>query len=175
MEPVKGGTLAKIPQEAENLLRSLNEEMSVPSWAIRFAASKENVFMVLSGMSDMEQVLDNTSYMKELVPLSENEEKAVLEAAEIIKRDIAIPCTGCSYCTVNCPRNIAIPRYFSLYNTEMLEDKSKGWTPQGGYYERLTLRYGKASDCVRCGQCEKMCPQHLPIREYLKTVAAKFE
>jgi Predicted oxidoreductases of the aldo/keto reductase family len=175
MEPVKGGTLAKIPEEAEKLLNSLNPEMSVPSWAIRFAASKENVFMVLSGMSNMEQLIDNTSYMKDFVPLSDAEEKAVFNVADIINRKIAIPCTGCSYCTVNCPKNISIPKFFSLYNTEMLEDSSKNWTPQGGYYERLTIDFGKASDCVGCGQCEGMCPQHLPIRKYLKMVAEKFE
>ena len=175
MEPVKGGTLSKVPEEAEKLLRGLDRDMSVSSWAIRFAASKENVFMVLSGMSNMEQLLDNTAYMKDFRPLSKDEESTVLKVADIIRKNIAIPCTGCSYCTVNCPKSIAIPQYFSLYNTEMLEDASKSWTPQGGYYERLTLRHGRASDCIRCGQCEKMCPQHLPIRDYLKTVAEKFE
>ena len=175
MEPVKGGTLSKVPEEAEMLLRGLDRDMSVSSWAIRFAASKENVFMVLSGMSNMEQLLDNTAYMKDFRPLSKDEESTVLKVADIIRKNIAIPCTGCSYCTVNCPKSIAIPQYFSLYNTEMLEDASKSWTPQGGYYERLTLTHGRASDCIRCGQCEKMCPQHLPIRDYLKTVAEKFE
>ena len=176
MEPVKGGTLATcVPEEAETLLRSLDSSMSIPSWAVRFAASKENVFMVLSGMSNMEQLLDNTSYMKDFVPLTDDEEAAVLQSAELIGKRISIACTGCSYCTVNCPKNIAIPKYFSLYNNEMLEDSSKQWTPQRGYYERLTLEHGKAGDCFRCGQCEKMCPQHLPIREYLKRVAEKFE
>ena len=175
MEPVKGGTLSKVPEEAEKLLRGLDRDMSVSSWAIRFAASKENVFMVLSGMSNMEQLLDNTAYMKDFRPLSKDEESTVLKVADIIRKNIAIPCTGCSYCTVNCPKSIAIPQYFSLYSTEMLEDASKSWTPQGGYYERLILRHGRASDCIRCGQCEKMCPQHLPIRDYLKTVAEKFE
>lgn len=175
MEPVKGGTLAKVPAEAERLFREMEPEMSVSSWAVRFAASQKNVFMVLSGMSTMEQLLDNTGYMKEFAPLTCAETDTVLKAAEIIKRGIAIPCTDCSYCTVNCPQNIAIPKYFSLYNTELLEDPSKPWCPQKGYYERLTLAHGKAGACLQCGQCEKMCPQHLPVREYLKLVAAKFE
>lgn len=175
MEPVKGGTLSKVPGEAEKLLRGLDDRKSVSSWAIRFAASRENVFMVLSGMSNMEQLLDNTAYMADFRPLTKTEENTVLEVADIIRKNIAIPCTGCSYCTVNCPKNIAIPQYFSLYNTEMLEDASKDWTPQGGYYDRLTMKHGRASDCIRCGQCEKMCPQHLPIRDYLKSVAKKFE
>ena len=175
MEPVKGGTLAKVPAEVEALFEKANPDMSVPSWAIRFAASHENVYMVLSGMSNMEQLLDNTGYMENFVPLTEEEDRMMHMAADMINRTIAIPCTGCSYCTVNCPMNIAIPRYFSLYNAEMQEVPEKGWTPQSGYYDRLTLSFGKASDCLKCGQCEAMCPQHLPIRKYLEIVAEKFE
>ena len=96
-------------------------------------------------------------------------------AADIINGSITVPCTGCSYCTVNCPRHIAIPQYFSLYNADLQEAKEKGWTPQPGYYEHLTLEFGKASDCIKCGKCESMCPQHLPIRKYLEDVAAHFE
>lgn len=175
MEPVKGGTLASLPDEAESMLRAADPNMSVPSWGIRFAASRENVMVVLSGMSSMEQLLDNTGYMSDFVPLTPQEDAMMLKAADIINRTIAIPCTGCSYCTVNCPQNIAIPRYFSLYNAEKQEVASKGWTPQPSYYEHLTERFGKASDCIKCGQCEEMCPQHLPIRSYLEAVAAEFE
>lgn len=175
MEPVKGGTLAKLPRAAEELLRTAAPDMSIPSWAIRFAASRENVCMVLSGMSDMEQLLDNSGYMADFVPLTAEEDELVLKAADIIGKSIAIPCTGCSYCTVNCPRSIAIPQYFSLYNAELVESPEKSWTPHGGYYHRISLTHGKAGDCIGCGQCEKMCPQHLPIREYLKQVAEKFD
>ena len=175
MEPVKGGTLAKVPPEVEAMFSAADPDMSVPSWAIRFAASHSNIFMVLSGMSDMEQVLDNTGYMENFVPLTQEELGMMHRAAGMINSKIVIPCTGCSYCTVNCPQNIAIPKYFSLYNADMQEDPNKGWTPQPGYYERLTLNFGKASDCVKCGQCEAMCPQHLPIRKYLEDVAARFE
>lgn len=175
MEPVKGGTLAQVPEEVEQLFREKEPDLSVPSWAIRFAATHENVMVVLSGMSSMEQLLDNTGYMRDFRPLNADEMQMMRKAAEILNRNIAIPCTGCSYCTVNCPRNIAIPRYFSLYNTDMQELKGKTWTPQEGYYEHLTLSYGKASDCIKCGQCEAMCPQHLPIRKHLEEVAKHFE
>ena len=175
MEPVKGGTLARVPEQLEKMFRDREPDMSVPSWAIRFAASQENVMVVLSGMSNMEQLLDNTGYMQDFKPLNEEELGLMRVAADIINGSITVPCTGCSYCTVNCPRHIAIPQYFSLYNADLQEAKEKGWTPQPGYYEHLTLEFGKASDCIKCGQCESMCPQHLPIRKYLEDVAAHFE
>ena len=175
MEPVKGGTLAKVPAELETLFKAREPELSIPSWAIRFAASQENVMGVLSGMSNMEQLLDNTGYMQDFRPLDAGEMELMDTAARILNKEIVIPCTGCSYCTVNCPMNIAIPKYFSLYNAKYQEAKDKGWTNQGGYYRNLTLDFGKASDCIRCGQCEAMCPQHLPIRKYLEDVAREFE
>ena len=175
MEPVKGGTLAKVPAKLEAMFREREPEMSVPSWAIRFAATQENVMVVLSGMSSMEQLLDNTGYMKDFKPLNAEELAMMRKAADILNESITVPCTGCSYCTVNCPKNIAIPKYFSLYNADMQELKEKSWTPQGSYYANLTLQFGKAGDCIKCGQCEAMCPQHLPIRRYLEDVAKHFE
>ena len=175
MEPVKGGTLAKVPAKLEAMFREREPEMSVPSWAIRFAATQENVMVVLSGMSSLEQLLDNTGYMKDFKPLNAEELAMMRKAADILNESITVPCTGCSYCTVNCPKNIAIPKYFSLYNADMQELKEKGWTPQGSYYANLTLQFGKAGDCIKCGQCEAMCPQHLPIRRYLEDVAKHFE
>lgn len=175
MEPVKGGTLAKVPEDVEKMFREYAPENSAASWAIRFAASLENVVMVLSGMSDMAQMRDNTAYMENFKPLNQEERVIIGKAADIIRRNTAIPCTGCSYCTVNCPENIAIPKYFSLYNTDMQEMKGKAWTPQGFYYNNLALQYGKAGDCVKCGKCEEMCPQHLKVRELLETVAEHFE
>ena len=174
MEPVKGGTLAKVPDNAEKMFKDYNSEASIPSWAIRFAASHENVKMVLSGMSNMEQLMDNMSYMKDFKPLNNEEQDIIMKAIDVINSNIAIPCTGCSYCTEGCPMKIAIPKYFSLFNADLQEVKEKGWTPQGEYYDRLTHTFGKASDCVACGQCEKACPQHLSIIEDLKKVAEYF-
>ncbi len=175
MEPVKGGTLAKVPCSVEQMFLSKHPDWSTPSWAVRFAASLDNVFMVLSGMSNIEQIEDNTSYMADFEPLDGEDLELVKRAVNIIQSDIAIACTGCSYCTEGCPMNIAIPKYFSLYNTELLESKDKYWTPQEEYYDRLTHHFGKASDCIACAQCEATCPQHLPIIEHLKEVAKQFE
>lgn len=175
MEPVKGGTLANIPEAAEKLLKDYHPDWSIPSWAVRFAASLDGVFMVLSGMSNMEQLLDNTGYMMDFEPLTKEEQALVQQVTDVINSNIAIPCTGCFYCTDGCPKKIAIPKYFSLYNADMQETKDKQWTPQGEYYDRLTHNFGKASDCVACGQCERACPQHLPIIKNLKDVAARFE
>ncbi|MBQ8952957.1 MAG: aldo/keto reductase [Clostridia bacterium] len=176
MEPVKGGTLAKVPADAEALLKAREPELSVPSWAIRFAASQENVMVVLSGMSSLEQMADNLSYMENFKPLTNDEKALAQRVADIINAQIAVPCTGCSYCTEGCPMQIAIPKYFSLYNEDMRENlEEKGWTINFTNYENLTKQFGRAGDCIACGQCEGVCPQHLPIIEKLKEVSAHFD
>ena len=175
MEPVKGGTLAQLPPEAEKLLKDYAPDASIPSWAIRFAASLPNVRFVLSGMSNMAQVDDNTAYMQEMKLLTEEEKALIFRAVSILNGTIAIPCTACSYCVDGCPMQIPIPRYFSLYNAELQEVESKGWTPQREYYDNISKEKGKASDCIACGQCEGICPQHLPIIKHLKEVAGLFE
>ena len=176
MEPVKGGTLADIPEEAAAVFRNQDPAMSVPSWAVRFAASLPNVMMVLSGMSSLDQMKDNISYMKDFVPLSDTEREACFRVADIINGQIAIPCTACSYCTDGCPMKIAIPKYFSIYNEDMRENtEEKGWTINFTNYLRLTEKFGKPADCIECGQCEGICPQHLPIINYLKDVNAHYE
>lgn len=175
MEPVKGGTLANVPEKVEKMFKNYNPQASVPSWAIRFAASLENVAVVLSGMGTMDMVLDNTSYMNDFKPLSQEESKLIKEAVDTINENIAIPCTGCAYCVDGCPKKIPIPKYFALYNVEKQEFAGKGFTPQNGYYNRLTQNHGKASECIKCGKCEKICPQHLNIRDNLGLVAKQFE
>ena len=176
MEPVKGGTLAKVPATAEALFRAANPQMSVPSWAIRFAASLPNVMMVLSGMSTLEQMKDNVSFMEHFQPLTEEEMALCGKVASIINDQIAVPCTGCSYCTEGCPQRIAIPKYFSLYNDLMREDmEQKKWTISYAKYDDLTKEFGRAEDCIECGQCEGICPQHLPIIDYLKDVSKRFD
>ncbi len=175
MEPVKGGTLAKLPDEAEKLLKDYAPDASIPSWAIRFTASLDNVMLVLSGMSNMEQMQDNLSYMENFKPMTEEEKQLCFKAADIINSQIEVPCTGCSYCTEGCPMKIAIPQYFSLYNEDMREAEDKGWTVNLTNYELLSKKFGKASSCVECGQCEGVCPQHLPIIEHLKSVAKRYE
>ena len=177
MEPVKGGTLANVPTEAAKLLKASAPDMTIPSWAIRFAASQKNVMMVLSGMSTLAQVEDNTGFMTDFKPLSEEEIELTFQVAEIINAKIAIPCTGCNYCTEGCPKHIPIPKYFSLFNEDMREDLAKkGWTVNFSNYASLSASSGKASDCIVCNQCERVCPQHLPITYLLKTkVAPHFE
>lgn len=176
MEPVKGGSLARVPAAAEKLFREADPQRSVSSWAIRFAASLPNVMMVLSGMSNMEQIEDNISYMEDFTPLTEEEKALCFKVADIINAKTAVPCTGCSYCTEGCPKQIAIPQYFSLYNEIMREDmEQKGWTVSFSNYDALTRTFGKAADCIACGQCEAICPQHLTIMDYLKQVSSRFD
>ena len=176
MEPVKGGSLAKVPAEAEALFRAAEPELSIPSWGIRFAASQPNVMMVLSGMSTLHQMEDNTGFMEDFQPLDEEKLALCHRAAEIINAQIAVPCTGCSYCTEGCPMHIAIPKYFSLYNEIKREDmEQKGWTVSFTQYDVLTQDFGRAGDCIACGQCERICPQHLPIIEHLKQVSECFD
>ena len=174
MEPVKGGALAKVSPNAEELFKNYRPNATVASWAVRFCASLENVVMVLSGMSDEAQVADNLSYMKEFEPLNEEEKAIVEQAAEIIRNDIAIACTACAYCVDDCPKKIAIPDYFKIYNhlkqfqgTSEKRDREK--------YAQKSAERGKASECIGCGLCEGHCPQHLPIRELLKDVARELE
>ncbi len=174
MEPVKGGTLARIPEKAEAMLREYAPFSSPASYAIRFAAGKEGVMMVLSGMSNMEQLTDNIGFMEHFMPLCEEEEKLVRQTAVLIRESISVPCTGCSYCTNDCPAGIPTPALFKLYNTYLAalnESKVIGREE----YAKLTENRGKASACVECGLCESRCPQKIAVIKELKKVRRAFE
>ncbi len=174
MEPVKGGSLVNVPETVERMFKSYAPDMSVASWAIRFAASLENVVMVLSGMSNDEQIADNISYMKDFTPLSDEQIKIVLTAAEVIRNNITIPCTDCRYCVDDCPKKINIPGCFSVYNSMKREDK-KGSYDAAAEYEKVTRGRGKAGDCIKCGRCEKHCPQTIPVKKFLEDISRELD
>lgn len=170
MEPIKGGSLVNLPEEAKEVLAGLKGG-SPASYALRFAAGFDGIRMVLSGMSNLEQMQDNLSCMKDYKPLSEAEMEAVEKVKEIFNSKHLIPCTACRYCTAGCPKQISVPDLFACMNMEKL---FQGWSA-GFYYNNQTANRGKASDCIKCGKCEKICPQHLSIRSLLEDVAKEFE
>ena len=168
MEPVKGGTLASIPAAAEKLLCGEHPAHR----AIRFAASQDGVAMVLSGMSTLEQVSENTAFMSSFAPLTEKETQVLKSAAEIIRNAVAIDCTGCAYCTDGCPVGIPIPQYFALFN----ERKRDGWQVNAqARYQALRKKFPAAEECISCGNCQQDCPQKLRIPELLKQVSDLFD
>ncbi|MDE7401417.1 MAG: aldo/keto reductase [Clostridia bacterium] len=171
MEPVKGGNLVNLPAEAKKYFGELGGA-STASYAIRFAAGCKGVFMVLSGMSDLAQMNDNLSYMKDFKPLNEREMQAVKEVCNVFKSMNLIACTACRYCTDGCPKKISIPDLFACMNTKNIY---RDWNADYYYSEVHTKNRGKASECIKCGKCEKACPQHLPIRDLLINVAKEFE
>ncbi len=173
MEPVKGGTLANLADEPASLLHALDPKASLASFAIRYAASLENVAVVLSGMSDFAQLQDNTSYMKDFQPLGEKEKQAIQKVVEELKKLPTIACTRCAYCVAGCPQKIQIPDLFKAYNNTV----QFGLTPvtRRGYDQAVGGEHEKPSECLKCGECEEQCPQHLPIRELLEKVAGVFE
>ena len=175
MEPVKGGILVNsLPEDAKKLYETVHPDWSTSSWAIRFAASLENVMMVLSGMSDKEQLADNTRYMKDFTPLTEKEKDTIEEVVRLMNRSAMVACTACSYCTEGCPMNLPIPKYFSAYNS-VKQFGQKVLGSQRMYYNNYAEGSAKASECIGCGQCEGICPQHLPIIDLLQDVTQTFE
>ncbi len=172
MEPVKGGTLAAPPEKIAQLLREANSSASPASWAIRFAASQEGILTVLSGMSNLEQMEDNLSYMKTFQPLNEEENAVLKEAMKVLTQIRQIPCTSCHYCTPGCPMEIPIPEIFSSLNLDLIYGQRENAVRQ---YSWHTGNKSKASACIQCGQCESVCPQHIEIISWLEECARTLE
>lgn len=172
MEPVKGGTLADPPAEVKKLFKDCHPDMSYASWAIRFVASLDGIITVLSGMSNIEQMQDNLSYMKDFQPLNEEEQKIIQQAQRIMGNSSTIPCTACHYCTDGCPKQIQIPDIFSAVNKQLGNGQRAEALKS---YQNVAAEGHRASDCINCKQCERACPQHLSITEYLKQCAEILE
>lgn len=170
MEPIKGGTLVNLPDEAMKLFRGHFPHDTPASVALRFAESLPGVEIVLSGMGTVEQIQEN---LQERQPLTAEEQAALMEIARLINKATAIPCTACAYCLKGCPQNMPIPDYFKLYN-DISRTPKDGWkiTP---VYDKLKSKGSAPSDCLSCGECEKACPQKLPIVELLQKVSSTFE
>lgn len=170
MEPVKGGALSELPADAGAILDALGGG-SHASYALRFAEGFENVYMVLSGMSSIEQMRDNLATMSDFRPLDETELAAVRKVAETLRGKDAIPCTACRYCTSGCPMGIDIPSFFSCYNSKVMFGR-----PQSSErYAELIKNGTGPNDCMACGHCEEVCPQHLRVRSLLRDVAEEFD
>jgi predicted aldo/keto reductase-like oxidoreductase len=169
MEPVKGGLLAKPPEEVKNVLRAAEPDMSEASWAIRFAASLDGVITVLSGMSNVAQMKDNLSYMRGFTKLTDAQLQTIRDAQNTLDKIPLIPCTTCNYCAKVCPQSIGISGSFTAMNYLTLYDNIDEARHQE---EWLVGRHdrNKAAECIECGKCEEVCPQHIAIRKELKRV-----
>lgn len=172
MEPVKGGALANPPTKVQEIFRQADLKASFASWAIRYAASLDGIITVLSGMSNLEQMEDNLSYMKDFRPLNAHEQQATRKAQEAINGVKSIPCTACHYCTGGCPKQIPIPEIFAARNRQLVW----GQLQEGqAAYDQLAAKGNVASDCIGCGQCERACPQQIKVIQRLKECAAALE
>ena len=172
MEPVKGGALANPPKEVGKVFKEVSPDASYASWAIRYVASLDGIITVLSGMSNLEQMQDNLSYMKDFKPLNAEEQAAIRKAQELMNGIKSIPCTACHYCTAGCPKKISIPEIFAARNQQLVWGQLEEGHSQ---YSELLKSTGKASDCIACGQCERACPQQIDVITRLKDCAMQFD
>ncbi|MCM1330310.1 MAG: aldo/keto reductase, partial [Ruminococcus sp.] len=171
MEPVKGGALAKPPKKVQEVFKAADKDASFASWAIRYAASLDGIITVLSGMSNLEQMRDNLSYMKDFKPLNADEQTAVRKAQEIMTGINSIPCTACHYCTDGCPKKIPIPEIFAARNQQLVWGQLEEGERQ---YAEAVKNVGNAADCIACGQCSRACPQQIDVIKRLKECAEQF-
>ena len=159
MEPIKGGVLANVPDEARALMQEKDPEKSPAQWALQFAATLPGVIMVLSGMSNLAQLEENTAFFHDMNPLTDEETEMLFRCGDIINRSVAVGCTGCEYCVADCPKQIPIPQWFDRYN-------------KGEDGREFAKTNPTPADCIACGKCEKQCPQKLPIRRLLSAAKA---
>jgi len=171
MEPLKGGGLVNLSSEVTEELEKINPNASQASWALRFAASQDNVFMVLSGMNSMEQLKDNCNTFKNFKKLSQEEETALTKTVDKIRKNMAVPCSYCNYCVEHCPEEIPIPTYFNLLNNR----KQTSGEMTDFYYTIKSGESTPASECIECGECIDYCTQKINIPEMLKLVVETFE
>ncbi|MBN2300366.1 MAG: aldo/keto reductase [Acholeplasmataceae bacterium] len=169
MEPVRGGTLANLCDESQQIFKAYNKEVSIASWAIRYVASKPNVMLVLSGMSNMEQTIDNVKTMSSFKPITKEEQKIIDQALEVYMNSQTIPCTSCGYC-MPCPHGVDIPGTFRVYNQYAIS-KSK-WQFKKEYEENLKDK--NADFCISCGDCVELCPQKIEIPNRMSEISQLF-
>ena len=170
MEPIRGGSLINLPGKAKEVLDNSGHRPA--ELALRFAASPEHMLVVLSGMSNIEQMKDNISFMKDFVPINDEEFKISQEIASLVGAENMIRCTACRYCVKGCPMSIQIPDLFGCLNSKQ---HFGNWMADHYYHNVATKDHGKARDCIKCGQCENVCPQKLPIRDLLEQVSQEFD
>ena len=173
MEPVKGGSLAKLKPELEEKFRAVRPDASIASWAFRFVGSLPGVMTILSGMTHEDQMLDNISTFTDFEPLNDEDRRTIEEVTAIMLDIPLIGCTACRYCVDGCPMKISIPDVFRAVNTMTLYNEE--FRPRAFYSGLIDTGHGRAADCIACGQCEGVCPQHLPIINLMKDASAKLD